>query len=181
MVSVRRVRVVAVTGMKGVIGQVITGSLSGWEMRCVDLPECDVRDYDQLLAALSGADAVIHLEWDTRENFLSGRVEPDNQLMTHNVYAAARAAGVARVVAASSVHADRFWPGAMVCDGSMICRFPTALMARARSLARRLAVTPRIWAPRWYACALVASTALIAFPVRTPNAPSGSASATAAR
>jgi uronate dehydrogenase len=104
------VRVVAVTGMKGVIGQVIAGTLAGWETCCVDLPECDARDYDALLAALSGADAVIHLAWDTRENFLSGRVEPDNQLMTHNVYAAARAAGVPRVVAASSVHADRFWP-----------------------------------------------------------------------
>lgn len=109
-VTVRRVRAVAVTGMKGVIGQVITGSLSGWETRCVDRPECDVRDYDQLLAALSGTDAVIHLAWDTRENSLSGHVEPDNHLMTHNVYAAARAAGVTRVVAASSVHADRFWP-----------------------------------------------------------------------
>ena len=103
-------RTVAVTGMKGVIGTVIAGGLPGWEIRGVDLPECDVRDYDQVLAALRGAHAVVHLAWNTTENFLSGALEPDNHLMTHNVYAAARAAGVGRVVAASSVHADRYWP-----------------------------------------------------------------------
>ena len=101
---------VAVTGMKGVIGNVISGGLAGWEIRGLDLPECDVRDYDQVLTALRGAHAVVHLAWDTSENFLSGTSEPDNRLMAHNVYAAARAAGVGRVVAASSVHADRFWP-----------------------------------------------------------------------
>ncbi len=105
-----RVRRVVVTGMKGVIGSVISGALAGWETRCADLPECDVRDYDQVLAILDGADAVIHLAWDTSDNFLTERLDPDNQQMAHNVYAAARAAGVTRVVAASSVHADRFWP-----------------------------------------------------------------------
>jgi uronate dehydrogenase len=104
------VRTVVVTGMNGVIGSVISDALAGWETRCADLPECDVRDYDQVLGTLNGADAVIHLAWDTTENFLSGQIEPDNQLMAHNVFAAARAAGVTRVVAASSVHADRFWP-----------------------------------------------------------------------
>jgi nucleoside-diphosphate-sugar epimerase len=104
------VRTVAITGMKGVIGSVVSGGLAGWEIRGLDLPECDVRDYDQVLAALRGAHAVVHLAWDTSENFLSGTLEPDNRLMAHNVYAAARAAGVGRVVAASSVHADRFWP-----------------------------------------------------------------------
>ena len=103
-------RTVVVTGAKGVIGTVISGGLAGWEIRGVDLPECDVRDYDQVLAAFRGAHAVVHLAWNTTENFRSGIVEPDNHLMTHNVYAAARAAGVGRVVAASSVHADRFWP-----------------------------------------------------------------------
>lgn len=110
MFSVRRVRTVVVTGVKGVIGTVISGGLAGWEIRGVDLPECDVRDYDQVLGAFRGAHAVVHLAWDTTENFRSGTLESDNHLMTHNVYAAARAAGVGRVVAASSVHADRFWP-----------------------------------------------------------------------
>jgi uronate dehydrogenase len=103
-------RTVVVTGTKGVIGTVISEGLAGWEIRGVDLPECDVRDYDQALAALRGAHAVVHLAWDTTENFLSGALRPDNHLMAHNVYAAARAAGVGRVVVASSVHADRFWP-----------------------------------------------------------------------
>ena len=103
-------RTVAVTGSKGVIGTVISRGLAGWEIRGLDLPECDVRDYAQVLTALRGAHAVVHLAWDGRENYLSGSVQPDNHLMAHNVYAAARAAGVGRVVAASSVHADRFWP-----------------------------------------------------------------------
>src|SRR5436305_5869379 len=103
-------RTVVVTGMNGVIGSVLSGALAGWQTCGADLPECDVREYDQVLAALGGADAVLHLAWDTTENFLSERLEPDNQLMAHNVFAAARAAGVTRVVAASSVHADRYWP-----------------------------------------------------------------------
>ncbi len=101
---------VVVTGIKGVIGSVLCGGLAGWEICGVDLPECDVRDYDRVLTALDGAHAVVHLAWDTTENFLSDTLEPDNHVMAHNVYAAARAAGVRRVVAASSVHADRFWP-----------------------------------------------------------------------
>ena len=103
-------RTVAVTGAKGVIGKVISGGLAGWEIRGLDLPECDARDYAQVLTALRGAHAVVHLAWDGRENYLLGSLEPDNHLMAHNVYAAARAAGVSRVVAASSVHADGFWP-----------------------------------------------------------------------
>lgn len=103
-------RTVVITGVKGVIGRVISGGLSGWKTRGADVSECDMRDYDQVLVLLGGAEAVVHLAWDTGENFLSGSLEPDNHLMAHNVYTAARAAGVARVVAASSVHADRFWP-----------------------------------------------------------------------
>jgi nucleoside-diphosphate-sugar epimerase len=83
----------------------MSGELAGWEIRGVDLPECDVRDYDSADGVLR-AHAVVHLAWDATENFLPASLEPDDHPMAHNVCAG----GVGRVIAASSVRADRFWP-----------------------------------------------------------------------
>jgi nucleoside-diphosphate-sugar epimerase len=98
---------VLLTGGEGTIGRVLRDRLP-FELTPFDLPACDARDYGQLLAAVQGHDAIVHLAWDVTENHLHNAVEPDNVVMTDNVYRAAREAGVPRVVMASSVHADAY-------------------------------------------------------------------------
>jgi uronate dehydrogenase len=100
---------IAITGANGTIGTVMMSALEGHDIVSLDLPDTDVRDYDALLGAIKGCRVVIHLAWNTRdENWDSGRISPDNVAMTFNVYEASLRAGVPRVIAASSVHADDF-------------------------------------------------------------------------
>lgn len=104
---------VTVTGANGVIGAVLRKGLSGFEVTPIDLPGVDVRDYGKLLGIFKGHSAVVHLAWNWKENFQSGSVSSDNNVMTCNVYRAAMEAKVPRVIMASSVHADSFydWKG----------------------------------------------------------------------
>ena len=60
---------------------------------------------DALAAAMSGADAVVHLAWAIQPNHDRDRLRRTNVEGTSRVLAAARAAGVAHVVVASSVGA----------------------------------------------------------------------------
>lgn len=100
---------IAMTGAKGTIGTVLSKSLGDYTLRKLDLPDTDVRDLHGLISVFQGCSAVIHLAWDTAtENWRSGKINPENSLMTFNVYEAARIAGVRRVIMASSVHADQF-------------------------------------------------------------------------
>lgn len=99
---------IAITGAKGTIGTVLRKGLTDYKITSLDLPESDVRDYEKLLKILPNHDVIIHLAWDTKtENFLSGKINPDNIRMTYNVYEAAKESGVSRVIMASSVHADK--------------------------------------------------------------------------
>jgi len=101
---------IAITGAKGVIGSILRRGLSDYKITPIDLPEIDVRDYEKLLEIFPGHDVVIHLAWDTKtENYKSGRINPDNILMTYNVYRAAIETKIPRVIMASSVHADNFY------------------------------------------------------------------------
>lgn len=105
---------IIITGSKGNIGQILQRGLKEYQITGLDLPEGDVREYETLAKVASGYFAIIHLAWDTeRDNFLSGRINPENSQMFFNVYRAALEHKVQRVVVASSVHADRFyeWKG----------------------------------------------------------------------
>ena len=71
--------------------------------------QADLSDREALDAAVQGVDGIIHMggvssesAWDT--------VMAANIDGVHNLYEAARSAGVRRVVFASSVHAMGFWP-----------------------------------------------------------------------
>ncbi|MGH3545324.1 MAG: NAD-dependent epimerase/dehydratase family protein [Mycobacteriales bacterium] len=97
---------VVITGSSGVIGKILTNGLPH-RIRCLDLPDCDIRSYENLLTAMQGSKAVVHLAWETqRDNFRSEYLDADNILMAFNVYRAAVECGVRRVIMASSVHAD---------------------------------------------------------------------------
>lgn len=105
---------IAITGANGRIGDVLRKGLCDYNIASLDLPEVDVRDYKKLLRIFPKHDVVIHLAWDLRtENFNTGKINPDNMLMTYNVYKAAIESKVPRVIMASSVHADNFyeWKG----------------------------------------------------------------------
>jgi len=114
---------VAITGAKGIIGTILTQGLKDFEILPIDLPEVDVRDYDQLKNSLQGQDIVIHLAWDTEiENFHTGKINPDNLLMVVNIYKAAQEKSVKRVIMASSIHADQFlaWQGEKLMSPDLI-------------------------------------------------------------
>jgi uronate dehydrogenase len=98
-----------VTGAGGVIGTVLRAGLDR-RLTPYDLPENDARDQRGLRRALKGSQAAIHLAWDTSSENLLGGFAPDNILMALTFLEASAAAGLQRVVLASSVHADTFSP-----------------------------------------------------------------------
>ncbi|MBN2094610.1 MAG: NAD(P)-dependent oxidoreductase [Candidatus Aenigmarchaeota archaeon] len=109
---------VAITGAEGTIGNVLREGLKkDYEIVSIDIggtPAVDTANYKELYEAVDGADAIIHLAWDTeKENFRSGQINPDNVQMIYNVYQIATEKGIPRVITASSVHADNFyeWKG----------------------------------------------------------------------
>ena len=100
---------VAITGAKGTIGTAMSRGLTEFEIVPIDLPEADARDIQTLLKLFKGCRAVIHLAWDLKvDNWDTGKISPDNSLITYNVYQACLEAKVPRVMIASSVHADNF-------------------------------------------------------------------------
>jgi uronate dehydrogenase len=103
--------IVLITGARGTIGSVLVGRLSSYQLRCVDLPEVDLRDLRVAEEAVEGCERVVHLAWDTKaEGVQSGALCLDNPQMTFNLLSASLAAGVRRFVFASSVHAHTFVP-----------------------------------------------------------------------
>lgn len=102
---------IAITGSEGVIGTVLKNGLSrDYDITSLDLPTVDVRNYDALIKMFPGHAVAIHLAWDTEtDNFKSERTNLENAVMFDNVYRAALAVAVPRVIMASSVHADRFY------------------------------------------------------------------------
>jgi nucleoside-diphosphate-sugar epimerase len=103
--------VVLITGARGTIGSVLVGRLGNHQLRCVDLPEVDLRDPRIAAEAVDGCERVVHLAWDTKaEGVHSGALCLDNAQMTFNMLSASLAAGVRRFVFASSVHAHTFVP-----------------------------------------------------------------------
>jgi nucleoside-diphosphate-sugar epimerase len=110
---------VLITGGAGLIGKATTECLveKGWDVRVVgidpeaDLPgadydQCSVLDYDDLLKHTRGCDAVIHLAALRTPMMAPGHeVYEVNVIGTFNVFEAAAACGIKRVVQASSINA----------------------------------------------------------------------------
>jgi uronate dehydrogenase len=114
---------VLVTGVAGRIGTVLRGGLPerGWAVRCLDLVPivdtrpgeehvvADVADLAAMVDATEGAGAVVHLAGISGESTWPA-ISRANIEGTYCALEAARRAGVARVVLASSNHATGFTP-----------------------------------------------------------------------
>src|ERR1700729_1018203 len=101
-------RMVLITGSKGIIGSVLQRGLGGkYQIRGVDLPE-DISHYEVLWAQMAGVDTVIHLA----RRFLPAdpierrmRIYPENVQIDVNVFTAVVKAQARRVIMASCAHA----------------------------------------------------------------------------
>jgi uronate dehydrogenase len=115
------VKTVLITGAAGVVAGYIREQLRGrYALRLSDIVPitdlgegesfvtADVRDTGQLLAAVQGVDAIIHLGAIPVEDDWQPILEA-NIVGTYNLYEAARQAQVPRVVYASSNHAMGFY------------------------------------------------------------------------
>ncbi len=114
---------ILLTGSSGVIGTIIRTGLPDYRFLPFDLPAHDARNYDDIITAIAGCDAAIHLAWDTKvENWKTGKINPDNALMTFNIYGAALASGMKKLIMASSVHANDYseWQGPGLLDPYML-------------------------------------------------------------
>jgi nucleoside-diphosphate-sugar epimerase len=110
---------VLITGGSGHIGRVTTERLlqNGWEVRVIDLTsetkitgaeyiQCNILNYDDLLKHMRGCDAVIHLAAIRTPYLAPGHeIFQLNVAGTFNVFEAAAASGIRRVIQASSINA----------------------------------------------------------------------------
>lgn len=113
-------RTVLLTGAAGGLGTLMRELLPayGYELRLFDAvpvagaPDAitaDLADTEALREAVRGVDAVLHLAGISLESTFD-RILAANIVGTHNLYEAARAEGVRRIVYASSNHAVGFVP-----------------------------------------------------------------------
>jgi uronate dehydrogenase len=126
---------VLITGANGAIGNVLRPALrdSLTELRLSDLDEvpdlvgsetsvpADLADFDAVLRAVEGVDAIVHLGAVSNEAPFDVIAGP-NLHGTFHVYEAARRHGVRRVVFASSNHATGMYPIGEPLDGSVAPR-----------------------------------------------------------
>jgi nucleoside-diphosphate-sugar epimerase len=115
---------VLVTGSSGLIGSMLIRALAGKYQfsgldramgthrssgaNAPDVPTLVVdgsKGVDAIVPAFRGVEAVVHLAADVRQDAPWESVLPNNIVLTHNVWEAARIAGVKRIVFASSNHA----------------------------------------------------------------------------
>jgi nucleoside-diphosphate-sugar epimerase len=104
-------RRVLVTGMTGLIGGALRRHLDGrhelsaLNRRAIPGVKChqaDIADLDAIAPAFAGIDTVVHLAARTGSSDVFQEILQANVIGTYNVFEAARRAGVARVVYASS-------------------------------------------------------------------------------
>ncbi len=149
-------RRVLVTGAAGRIGSYFAEQMHGnYDLRLMvrgdedridalgawgEVVTADLADLDRLKALCAGMDAVLHLAGDPDPGALWQDLLDTNIVGTYNLFAAAKAAGVRRVVYASSIHAVSGYPadvqvkttepvnpgdlyGVSKCFGEALCRY----------------------------------------------------------
>lgn len=119
---------VAVTGGNGVIAGILRAGLSErFAPRWLSRSDADVTDLPALERAFAGADAVLHLAASADAYAGWDEVLPANVIGAYHAFKAARRAGVARVVFASSNHVmGRYmWEDHCFADATRPAEVPT--------------------------------------------------------
>ncbi len=105
-----------------------------------EVVEADLADLPRLKEVCTGMDTIVHLAGDPGPSSLWADLLQTNIIGTYNVFAAAKTAGVGRVVYASSIHAVSGYPadvqvkatepvnpgdlyGVSKCFGEALCRY----------------------------------------------------------
>lgn len=151
-----RKRRVLVTGAAGNIGSYFAEHSGGkYDLRLMvrgdekrrdeiepfgEVVEADLADLPRLKEVCTGMDTIVHLAGDPGPSSLWASLLQNNIIGTYNVFAAAKTAGVRRVVYASSIHAVSGYPadvqvktsepvnpgdlyGVSKCFGEALCRY----------------------------------------------------------
>jgi uronate dehydrogenase len=121
-------KTVLITGAAGDVGTHLRRELAGrYKLRLSDLKpiaslapgeefvQADISVMEGLDAVVRGVDAIVHLGGYSTEGAWEA-ILPANIMGTYNVFEAARAAGVKRIVFATSNHAVGFYPREQVID-----------------------------------------------------------------
>ena len=105
-----------------------------------EVVEADLGDLERLKAICEGVDTVVHMAGDPGPSSLWQSLLETNIIGTYNIFAAAKTAGVKRVIYASSIHAVSGYPpdvqvktsepvnpgdvyGVSKCFGEALCRY----------------------------------------------------------
>jgi len=108
---------IVITGSQGSLGKIFQRELRGvYDLTCIDKKSdgeetvvLDIADdYEKFRNVLKGNDVIIHLAWDTLEDFPNENIVQQNKIIAENVYRAAVEKNISRVIFASSVHVNDY-------------------------------------------------------------------------
>ena len=108
---------IVITGSRSSLGKILQKELQDvFDLACVDKkPDSEetivldiADDYEKFRNILKGNDVIIHLAWETLEDFPSENIVQQNKVMAENVYRAAVENNISRVIVASSVHVNDY-------------------------------------------------------------------------
>jgi len=108
---------IIITGSQGSLGRILQEGLSNsFNLLCIDKISNNAKaialdlaiEFEKFKDLLEKDDIIIHLAWDTFEDYPNGNIVPENKEMAENVYRAAIESGASRVIIASSVHASDY-------------------------------------------------------------------------
>jgi len=108
---------IVITGSQGSLGKILQDGLCDtFNLLCIDKVSDSKKtllldiasDYEKFRDILKNDDIIIHLAWNTLEDYPNENIIQENKLLAENVYRAAAEKNISRVVIASSVHANDY-------------------------------------------------------------------------
>lgn len=107
---------IVITGSEGSLGQILQKGLQDeFNLLCIDkilgnkTVVLDIAtEYEKFKNILGKDDIIVHLAWDTTEDYPNENIVPQNKVMAENIYRAAVEKNVSRVIIASSVHTNDY-------------------------------------------------------------------------
>src|SRR3989338_9324673 len=100
---------IVITGSRGSLGKILQKELQDvFDLACIDKKSdseetivLDIADdYEKFRNILKSNDVIIHLAWDTLEDFPSENIVQQHKVMAENVYRAAVENNISRVIVA---------------------------------------------------------------------------------